>query len=157
MPVCNHCGMDAAECNYTPKKRQRVSIDGNGAVPFQPMSYESETAAFVVSDTCSQLQNLRHPYSILRRCTSWHHGQRIQLTRYRLDHRNTSPKTFTFHLIPTFPRTTVLHHVPYTKSTGDDNNNRGCQCTGLEPWIRYLSNTCPSSHGVTKTSSRSHG
>ena len=52
-PVCNHCEMDAAECNYPPKKRHRVSTDGNGAVPSQLMSYAFKTAAVVVSNTSS--------------------------------------------------------------------------------------------------------
>jgi len=42
--------MDTAECNYTPKKRHRVSTDGNGSVTSQSMSYGSKTAAFLVSD-----------------------------------------------------------------------------------------------------------
>ena len=42
--------MDTAECNYTPKKRHRVSTDGNGAVTSQSMSYGPKTAAFAVSD-----------------------------------------------------------------------------------------------------------
>ncbi|KAF9646579.1 hypothetical protein BDM02DRAFT_3147260 [Thelephora ganbajun] len=50
LPVCNHCEMDIAECNYIPKKRHRVSTDGNGAVTSQSMSYGSKAAAFVVSD-----------------------------------------------------------------------------------------------------------
>ena len=42
--------MDAAECNYTPKKRHRVSNDGNGAAGSQSMSYGSKTGAFLLSD-----------------------------------------------------------------------------------------------------------
>ena len=42
--------MDAADCNYTPKKRHRMSTDGNGAVPSQLMSYGTEPAVFVVSN-----------------------------------------------------------------------------------------------------------
>lgn len=45
--------MDAAECNYTPKKRHGVSIDGNGAVLSKLMYYESKTTVFVVSDSVS--------------------------------------------------------------------------------------------------------
>jgi hypothetical protein len=37
-------------CNYTPKKRHRVSTDGNGPASSQSMSYGSKTAAFLVSD-----------------------------------------------------------------------------------------------------------
>ena len=42
--------MDTAQCNYTPKKRQRVPTDGNGAVSSQSVSYGSKTAAFLLSD-----------------------------------------------------------------------------------------------------------
>ena len=42
--------MDTAECNYTPKKRHRVSADGNGAVTSQSMSCGPKTAPFAVSD-----------------------------------------------------------------------------------------------------------
>jgi len=42
--------MDTTECNYTPKKRHRMSTDGNGAVNSQSISYGCKTAAFAVSD-----------------------------------------------------------------------------------------------------------
>lgn len=45
--------MDAAECNYTPKKRHGVSIDGNGTVPSKLMYYGFKTTVFVVSDSGS--------------------------------------------------------------------------------------------------------
>ena len=42
--------MDAAECNYTPKKRHRPPPDGNGALSSQSVSYGSKTAAFLLSE-----------------------------------------------------------------------------------------------------------
>lgn len=45
--------MDAADCNYTPKKRHRVSTDGNGAVASPLMSCGPKTATFAVSDMSS--------------------------------------------------------------------------------------------------------
>lgn len=101
-------------------------------------------------------QILHHLYNILQ-CTSWHQGGHIQSTRYRQDRRNTSPKTTTLHSNPTSPRTTVLHHTPSTTPTGVDTNDRRCQWTDLEPWIRCLPNIFLSSHGVIQTSSHSRG
>ena len=42
--------MDAAECNYTSKKRHRVSTDGNGAINSQSVSYGSKTAPYLLSE-----------------------------------------------------------------------------------------------------------
>ena len=153
--------MDAAECNYTPKKRHGVSIDGNGAVLSKLMYYEPKTTilwCLICVHPTPPSQILHHLYNILLQCTSCRQGgDRIRLTQYRLDHPNTSPKTITFHLIPMFPRTTVPHLTLSITPTGDDNSDRRCQWIDLEPWIQSLPNMCLSSHGAIRTSSRSHG
>ena len=65
--------MNAAECNYTPKKRHRVATDGNGAVSSQSTSYGSKTAAFLLSDIGSSNfaipespSSLQYPPSMLK-------------------------------------------------------------------------------------------
>jgi hypothetical protein len=120
--------------------------------------YVSKTAAFVVSNLvlpCCIIQNHRHLFNT-RNCINCHQGGHIQLTRYRLDHHNTSLKTITFHSIPTFSRIIVPHRILFMTPTGDDNSDRECQRTGPESWIRYLLNMYPSNRGATQTSSRSH-
>ena len=58
--------MDSAECNHTPKKRHRVSTDGNGVVTSQSMSYGPKATAFAASDMGSSNFAITEPSSSLQ-------------------------------------------------------------------------------------------